>query len=101
MSGEEVLMPREMLPKAFKKLTSRVILYYVAIIFILTLNLSSNDPILTNSLDDPSIHYGGPFTLLTQRAGLGSFAMAINIFTLIALVSVSTVELYVAVNSLS
>ena len=43
MSAEEVLMPREMLPKAVKKLTSRVILYNVGVIFILTLNLSSTD----------------------------------------------------------
>ena len=86
-----------MLPRAVKRVTSRVVLYSLGAIFILTLNLSSNDPILSASLQDPSVAYGGPFTLLTRRAGLEGFAKAINIFTVIALASVSPAQVYVAV----
>jgi len=75
----------------------RVIFYNVGIILVLALNVSSNDPLLEMEMKSPSVGFGSPFVLMVRRAGLESLAHIVNAMGLVAVLSLSSAYLYVAV----
>jgi yeast amino acid transporter len=93
----EVERPRQTVPKAVRRVAMRLNIYYIGAIFVLGLNLSSNDPILQQSLDNPNGGYHGPFVLMAQRAGIPRFGDFLNCMALGASLSVSNASLYVTV----
>ena len=94
ITAEETERCRETLPKAVQRISQRIWLYYVGTIFVLGLNVSSNDPELVWYTDNPKGTYQGPFILMAQRAGIPGLAHLLNAVTLLAAVSVGNANLY-------
>ena len=97
--AEETERQRETLPFAVRRVSYRIVFYYVAAIFVLGLNVSVNDPILGN------IAYGSlggglysPFVLMVQRAGFLKAQHFVNAIILVAVTSTANTRLYVSVN---
>ena len=97
ITADETERQRENIPKAVKRVTHRIILYYISASFTLGITVSANDPILTQT--DNAI-YHGPFILMLQRAGIPGLPSLVNAVMIIAAVSVATADLYVAVRHL-
>jgi amino acid transporter len=95
IAAEETERQRETLPKAVRRVSHRIIFNYVGLIFVLGLNLSSNDPILGKRLSGP--YYPGAFITMVQRANLPELAPIINVVMIIAAVSVANADIYVGV----
>jgi amino acid transporter len=93
----EVERPRETLPKAVRRVSIRLVFYYVATLFILGLNLSSDDPVLAWHIGDPNGSYLGPFVLVAQRANIGFLPDLLNAITLTAAITVANANLYLTV----
>lgn len=62
--------PRQTIPKAVRRVSKRIIIYYVGAIFVLGVNVSSNDPVLASYVTNPQGSYQGPFVLMVQRANI-------------------------------
>jgi yeast amino acid transporter len=92
--AEETERPRETLPKAVRRVASRVILYHAGILFVLGLNVSSNDPILKISATQS---YASIFVLMVERAGIPVLKHIILAVTVIALLGAANTRLYVSV----
>ena len=92
--AEETERPRETLPKAVRRVASRVILYHAGILFVLGLNVSSNDPILKISATES---YASIFVLMVERAGIPVLKHIILGVTVIALLGAANTRLYVSV----
>jgi yeast amino acid transporter len=97
MTADETERPRETFPKAVRRVASRITFYYVGAIFVLGLNVSSNDPILASYVTSPQATYQGPFVLMVQRANIRGLAHLLNALTIVAALAVANVNLYVAV----
>ena len=97
ITAEEAELPRQTLPKAVRRVAKRIILYYVGAIFVLGLNVSSNDPELEWYVTNPKGSYQGPFVLMVRRAGIPGLDHALNVITIVASLSVANANLYVAV----
>lgn len=95
----ETEQQRETLPRAVRRVSYRIVLYYVAAIFILGLNVSTQDPVLEPQ-SGTEINYS-PFVLMVQRAGISGLDHVINAVVLIASVSVANTRLYVCVYTFS
>ena len=95
ITAEETERQRESLPKAIKRVSHRIVLYYVGAAFVLGLNLSANDPILQNQLSLP--HYPGAFIVMLQRANIPELANVVNAVMIIAAISVANADIYVGV----
>src|SRR5438270_10427057 len=65
--AEETERQRETLPRAVRRVAYRGLVYHVATIFVLGLNVSSNDPILKVMATE---NYASPFGLMVLRAGI-------------------------------
>ena len=100
MAAHESEFQRRDLPKAVRRVSTRLILYYSTILFILGLTVSSSDPILslqttpTNGTTPP---YPGGFVVMAERAGLPGFSTFINIIQITATFSVVMGDLYIVV----
>ena len=100
----ETECPRDTLPKAVRRVSSRIILYYVGAVFILGLTVSPNDyllklplsPSITASDPNPPIYPGG-FIVMAERAGIPILPDLINMVMIIATLSVATADIYVTV----
>jgi amino acid permease len=101
ITASEVERPRQTIPKAVRRIVNRLNFYYIGAIFVLGLNLSSNDPILARSLSDPSVGYHGSFVLMSQRAGIPRFGDFLNVMALGAALSISNASLYITVRLMS
>jgi amino acid transporter len=95
ITAVEVERPRQTLPRATRRVATRIISYYLCLIFVLGLNLSPDDPKLHWLTENSS--YIGPFTLLVQRAGLSAFGNVAIAITVEAAISTGAINLYVAV----
>jgi yeast amino acid transporter len=95
--ANEAPQSRETLPKATDRVWVRVIFLYIGAIFVLTLNLSANDPVLGVSVTRGGPVIISPFVLMAQRAGIPGLDHAINSLGLVATISVANADLYVAV----
>ena len=98
ITADEVERPRETVPKAVRRVASRINFYYLGAIFVLGLNLSANDPIVGAVIrGEPGAVYSGGFVIIAQRAGLPGFAHFLNVMALGAAFTVSNASLYVGV----
>jgi amino acid transporter len=95
IAANETERQRHTLPLAVRRVSYRIVIYYVGAIFVLGLNVSRNDPILANDL---STSYPRPFVLMVQRAGLSGLPHVINAVALFASISVVNANLYVTVS---
>lgn len=105
-SGNEVIgilaveteMQRKVLPKAVRRISQRIIFYYVMSMLGLSLTVSSNDPLLRKSeVRDSTRNYPGAFVIMAERAGIKVLPDLINAIQILAAYSVATVDLYVSV----
>lgn len=104
ITGWETEYPRFTLPKAVRRVSYRIILYYLGAILILGLTVSPNDPLLTlpfsptitDSDPTPPI-YQGPFIIMAKRAAIPVIPDIVNAVMVIATLSVATADLYVTV----
>ena len=94
ITADETERQRENIPKAVKRVTHRIILYYVSAVFTLGLNVSANDPILTQTSTNV---YHGAFIVMLQRAGIPGLPHLVNAVMVVAAVSVATADVYVGV----
>src|SRR2546423_11019162 len=79
--AEETERQRETLPHAVRRVAYRGLLYHVGAIFVLGLNVSSNDPILKNIVTQRKI--SSPFVLMVQRAGIMGLMHLITAVTIL------------------
>ena len=100
ITAVEVERPRQTLPKAVRRVSNRIIIYYVGTIFVLGLNVSSNDPVLAWYITNPQGSYQGPFVLMVQRANIPGLGHVLNAVAIVATMSVANANLYIAVSSL-
>jgi len=105
-SGNEVIgilaveteMQRKVLPKAVRRISHRIIFYYVMSVVGLTLTVSCNDPLLEKlELRDPVRNYPGGFVIMAERSGINGLPDLINAIQILAAFSVATVNIYVSV----
>ena len=98
ITADETERQRETLPKATKRISSRIIFYYIGAIFVLGLNLSANDPMLPLRVyDDPNKPYHGGFIIMLQRANIPVLPHIVNAVMIIAALSVENVDIYITV----
>lgn len=95
IAADECERQRKVLPGAVRRISYRVIIYYVGAVFVLGLNLSPDDPSL--QLDLASGMTSSPFTLMFDRAGVPVLRNLINAVALIASVSSANASLYIGV----
>ena len=100
ITADETERQRETLPKATKRVSSRIIFYYVGAILVLGLNVSAKDPMMASRLyDDRTRHYPGGFIIMIQRAGVPGLSHVVNVVMIIAALSVANADLYVTVRA--
>ena len=95
ITADETEKQRKTLPKAVRRVTNRIIFYYVGAAFVLGLTLSPNDP----ALSPTNPNYPGGFIIMAQRAGIPVLPHIINAVMIIAALSVAIQNLYVVVRS--
>lgn len=100
IAADETERQRETLPKAVRRVSYRIMFYYVGAVFVLGLNVSALDPLLKSSVSDPNGSYQSPFVLMVRRAGIPGLAHVINAVALIASLSVANANLYSSVSNL-
>ena len=96
IAADECERQRKVLPGAVRRISYRVIIYYVGAVFVLGLNLSPDDPSL--KLDLASGMTSSPFALMFDRAGVPVLRNLINAVALIASVSSANASLYIGVS---
>jgi len=74
-SAAETKSPRQNIPKACKRVFWRVGIFYILSLFVVSLIVSSEDPLLLNSSGTAS---ASPFVVAAHRAGINSVASLIN-----------------------
>jgi yeast amino acid transporter len=100
IAADETERQRDTIPKAVKRVSYRLPLYYIGAVIVLGLNVSSTDPILKNSVNSTGQQLSSPFVLMIQRAGIPGLPHVINAVALIAVLSVANANLYVSVCNL-
>ena len=100
ITADETERPRKTLPKAVRRVSGRIFIYYVGMIFVLGLTVSSNDPVLASYVMNPKGSYQGPFVLMVQRANIKGLAHLLNALTIVAVLSIANTNLYLSVSSL-
>ena len=99
IAADETERQRETLPKAVRRVSYRLVFYYVGAVFVLGLNVSANDPVLQSSLFSSASSYQSTFVLMVRRANIPGLGNVINAVALIAVISVANANLYVSVSS--
>lgn len=94
--ADEAERPRETLPNAVQRVSKRIIIYYIGLIFVLGLNVSSNDLVLASYITNPKGSYQGPFVLMVQRASLLGLAHLLNAPTIVSVLSIANTNLYIS-----
>lgn len=97
ITADEVERQRETLPRAVNKITSRIGYLYIAALLVLGLNLSANDPILSQGIENKNTFQGG-FIVMVLRANIPVLPHIINAIMILAVVGVANADLYVAVS---
>jgi amino acid transporter len=98
IAADECERQRQVIPRAVRRVSYRVIFYYVGAVCVLGLNLASDDPILNLNLQTGREY--SPFVLMFERAGIPALRHIINSCALIASISAANTELYVGVRFL-
>jgi len=99
IAADECERQRQVLPRAVRRVSNRVLFYYVGAVIVLGLNLSSDDPILKLDLETGRAY--SPFALMFERAGIPAMHHIINACALIASVSAANTELYLGVRNIA
>lgn len=97
ITAAETEDPRKNMPAAARKVSRRIVLYYVVAAIALSLNVSAEDPIIDAVFQDSTISYGGAFVVMLERWGLPVLGDVVNGVGIIAAFGVANVVLYVAV----
>lgn len=100
ITANEAGKPQETMPKAVRRVSHRIVFYYVGAIFVLGLNVSSDDPVLASYVTNPSGGYQGPFVLMLNRANIAGLDHVLNAVAIVASLSVANANLYVTVSSI-
>jgi len=95
IAADECERQKKVLPAAVRRVSYRVMIYYVGAVVVLGLNLSADDPILR--LDLQTGKTSSPFALMFDRAGVPVLRNIINACALVASVSTANADLYIAV----
>ena len=95
IAADETERHQEALPRAVRRVSTRILFYYVGATFVLGLNVSANDPILVAHLKDGT--YLSPFVLMIERAGISVLPHIVNFVGLIAVLTVANADLYISV----
>ena len=101
--ADETESPRQTLPLAVRRVTYRIVSYYVLAVLALRISVSANDPILTLPANgnDHIRNYPGGFIIMVERAGIAVLPHIINAVMIIAAFSTATADLYVTVRFFS
>jgi yeast amino acid transporter len=98
----ETEYPRKSIPEAVRRVSGRIIFIYTAVVFVLGLTVSPNDPLLqlptTPNPQAPGRIYPGAFIIMAERSGLPAVAHIINAVMVLAVLSAATADLYVTVS---
>jgi len=98
VAAHETVRQRETLPRAVRRISYRIVFYYVGAVLVLSLNVSVQDPVLKEHvLNGSSV---SPFIIMIQRAGIPGLPSVINAVAFIAALSVANINLYMAVYTL-
>ena len=98
MVAAEADRQRESLPHAAKRVSRRLMVYYVGAIIALGLTVSPQDPILATRLyTDPSRPYPGGFIIMLQRAGIHGLPHIVNLVMILASIGVANGEIFYTV----
>lgn len=95
IAADETERQRESLPRAVRRVSHRIIFYYVGAVLALGLNVSANDLLLKSYVSSSS--YTSPFVLMVRRAGIPILDHIINAVALLATLSVANANLYTSV----
>jgi yeast amino acid transporter len=98
IAAEETERPLQTLPRAVRRVSYRIIIYYVGAVFVLGLNVSARDPFLQYDVSNGAYP---PFVLMVQRAGIPVLPHIINGIGLLAALTVANASIYVSVISCS
>lgn len=97
IAAEETERPLETLPRVVRRVSYRVIIYYVAAVFVLGLNVSAADPVLLRNHSSSSARYEPPFVLMAQRTGIPALPSIINAIGLLSALTVANAQIYASV----
>lgn len=84
--------PKETMPKAVKQVFWRILIFYIATMFIISSIVSADDARL---LDTNNVT-ASPFTIVFQNIGLGFAAMIMNVVILTSVLSAANSGMYVS-----
>jgi yeast amino acid transporter len=94
----ETANQRKVLPKAVRRIFSRITFYYVFAVLALGLTVDCNDPLLVRKeFGDAIRNYPGGFIIMAERAGIRGLPDLINAIQILAAFSVATANLYISV----
>lgn len=93
LAAAETENPRKHVPKASKQVLFRVLLFYLLSLFMISLIVSSDDPLLMSGSDsnDPS---ASPFVIALQRGEIYALPKIFNAVILISTLSVGNASVY-------
>lgn len=93
----EAKNPRATVPKAIKRVFWRILVFYIGGIFIISVLVNYDNPLLLNGSGDAS---ASPFVIAIQNAGISALPSIINAVILIAAWSAGNSDLYAASRTL-
>ncbi|GAA6052158.1 hypothetical protein JCM3770_001246 [Rhodotorula araucariae] len=93
LTAAEAENPRRNVPKAINRVFFRILFFYVAGVFVMSLIVSPNDERLINGGSDAA---ASPWVIGIQRAGISALPSIINAVILIAAFSAGNSDLYAA-----
>lgn len=96
--AEETERPRVTLPHGVRRVSYRIIIYYVGAVLALGLNVSVKDPVLADIAEHGN-SISSAFVLMAERAGIPRLKDFVKAIALMASVSVANTRLYVCVNT--
>jgi yeast amino acid transporter len=97
ITAVEAEKPRSTITSAVRRVSKRIIVYYVGAIFVLGLTVSSNDPVLASYVTNPKGSYQGPFVLMVRRANIPYLDHLLNVVAIISVLTIANTNLYFGV----
>lgn len=98
IAAHEVERVRQTIPRTVRRVSHRIVIYYVGAVFALGLNVSVEDELLKSSALSGT---SSGFLLMCRRAGIRILPHVINAGALVAVMSIANADLYLTVKSLS
>lgn len=95
IAAHEAERQRDTIPRAVRRVSQRIVLYYVGAVFVLGLNVSVRDQLLQQSAFAGNAR--GGFVLMVHRAGLKILPSVVNAGALVAVLSIANSDLYLTV----